>query len=95
MIIWKKMGIYSKIILPMIGPFPIKDDVYGYGVAINMVSKLLNDRHYGDSTQYESIRTAMDRTYLFLWNIDGGCIEIRVHCDKYMVVVLQLLVNSC
>ena len=36
---WNKLGIYPIFLLPVLGPSPTKEDVWGYGVAINMVSK--------------------------------------------------------
>ena len=56
MLSWKKLGIEIKIALPVLGPFPTKEDVCGYGVAIKMVSKSLSYRNYGGYTQYDSIR---------------------------------------
>ena len=36
---WKNLGIDPKIVLPVLGTFPMKEDVFGNGVDINMVSK--------------------------------------------------------
>ena len=36
---WKNLGIDPKIVLPVLGTFPMKEYVCGYGVAINMVPK--------------------------------------------------------
>ena len=55
MISWKKLGIDPKILLPVFGPFPIKEDVCGNSVATNMVSKSLNAVGYVGYTQYNSI----------------------------------------
>ena len=62
----KKLGIDPKSVLPLLGPFPTKKDVCGYGVAINIVSNQLNAGWYGGYTQYYCIRklwTSHDNVY--------------------------------
>ena len=56
MIFWKKLGIYPKTVLLVIGPFPVNEDIFGYSVSINILFKSLNTLCYGGFTRYESIR---------------------------------------
>ena len=55
MLSWKKLGIDHNIVLLVILPFTMKQDVCWYSVTINVVSKSLNVGRYVGYLQYEFI----------------------------------------
>ena len=66
------MGIDPKIALPVIGRFIMKEDVCGYSVAINILSKSLNYGIYIGYAQYDLIsklRTSHANVYGHQWMV--------------------------
>ena len=55
LISWKKLSIDPKIELPALVPYPMKEHVCWYAVAINTVSKLLKAGFCAGHTKYDPI----------------------------------------
>ena len=69
---WKKLGIDPKIALPVLGTFPMQEDVCSCVVVILMVYKSLHCVSYGGYTQYDSIgKFCNTRDNACGWSVEG------------------------